>query len=190
MSCTTTASFSVIINEVPKGLIKPERGLRQGCPISSYLFIICAEAFPNLLVRAEERQLIRSLRFANDVTISHLLFADDSINFTRASVAECNQLKEIFYSYTKASRQLFNYEKSSLFFSGKIPEAQIAAIKGIFKFKLVSKYEKYLGLPSMIGKNKMSFFNDVKLKVLHKISSWNPYQSSSSSNSSLCNEPI
>lgn len=38
---------------------------------------------------------------------------------------------------------------------------------------MVSKYEKYLGLPLLIGRNKMSFFNDVKLNVLHKISSWN-----------------
>lgn len=59
-----------------------------------------------------------------------------------------------------------------MFFSGRIPRDQIKAIKSILKFKVVSKYEKYLGLPSMIGRKKMSFFNEVKLKVLSKISSW------------------
>lgn len=106
---------------------------------------------------AEERQRIRGLRFAKDVSISHLLFADDSLIFMQASVIECKHLKEIFYCYTQASGQLFNLEKSCMFFSGKISEAQIIAIKGIFNLKVVSKYEKYLGLPPMIGINKTSF---------------------------------
>lgn len=69
---------------------------------------------------AEERQRIRGLRFAKDVSISHLLFADDSLIFMQASVIECKHLKEIFYYYTQASGQLFNLEKSCMFFSGKI----------------------------------------------------------------------
>lgn len=44
-----------------------------------------------------------------------------------------------------------------MFFSGKIYKAQITAIKGIFNLKVVSKYEKYLGLPPMIGRKKTSF---------------------------------
>ena len=59
-----------------------------------------------------------------------------------------------------------------MFCSGKLPAEQITAIKNIFQLKMVSKYEKYLGLPSMIGRKKMSFFNEVKLKVLSKISNW------------------
>lgn len=101
-----------------------------------------------------------------------MLFADVSLVFSCASVAEYRNLKEIFYGYAAASGQIFNIQKSSLFFSGKIPESQRATIRGIFKLNVVSKHEKYLGFPSMIGRKKMGFFNDVKLKVLNKIARW------------------
>ena len=58
MRCVSTALLSVIINGAPNGMIQPERGLRQGCLLSLYLFIICAEAFSNILVKAEKNQLI------------------------------------------------------------------------------------------------------------------------------------
>lgn len=56
-----------------------------------------------------------------------------------------------------------------MFFTRKIPEGQMSAIRGIFNLNVVSRHEKYLGLPSMIGRKKPSFFNDVKLRVLNKI---------------------
>lgn len=59
-----------------------------------------------------------------------------------------------------------------MFFSNKIPEDRVAAIRDIFQLNVVSKYEKYLGLPLMIGRKKMSFFNEVKLRVLSKIAGW------------------
>ncbi|KAH9741755.1 putative reverse transcriptase/RNA-dependent DNA polymerase [Citrus sinensis] len=130
------------------------------------------EAFSNLLMQAEREKLIHGLKFNKQVMVSHLLFADDSLVFTKASIEDYRNLKAIFDCYAAASGQIFNYEKSSMFCSGKLPAKQITAIKNIFQLKMVSKYEKYLGLPSMIGRKKMSFFNEVKLKVLSKISNW------------------
>ena len=172
MNCISTSSFSVLINGVPKGLIRPERGLRQGCRLSPYLFIICAEALSNLLNQAEKRQLIRGLKFNKEISINHLLFADDSLIFSKATVEECMSLKQIFECYATASGQIFNFEKSSMFFSGSISAEQMTKVRDIFQLKIVSKHEKYLGLPSMIGRKKVSFFKDIKLRILSKISSW------------------
>ncbi|KAH9685475.1 reverse transcriptase domain-containing protein [Citrus sinensis] len=172
MNCISTSSFSVLINGVPKGLIRPERGLRQGCPLSPYLFIICAEALSNLLNEAEKRQLIRGLKFNKEISINHLLFADDSLIFSKATVEECMSLKQIFECYATASGHIFNFEKSSMFFSGYISAEQMTKVRDIFQLKIVSKHEKYLGLPSMIGRKKVSFFKDIKLRILSKISSW------------------
>lgn len=172
MNCISTASFSVLINRVPKGLITPQRGLRQGCPLSPYIFILCAEVLSNLLVQAENRSLIQGLKFNRSLSVTHLLFADDSLVFARASSNDCKILKGIFYSYAAASGQVFNFEKSSMLFSSGTSQIQKEEFKNVFRLNVVTKHERYLGLPSMVGRRKISFFNEIKLRVLSKLSSW------------------
>ncbi|KAH9780472.1 hypothetical protein KPL71_008088 [Citrus sinensis] len=125
-----------------------------------------------MLQRAKEKIVIYGLKFNKDITISHLLFADDNLIFTRASEYDCMHLKIIFECYAAASGQLFNYDKSSMFFSGNITNGVIMAIKNIFQLNVVSRHEKYLGLPSMVGRKRSGFFNDIKLRVSSKIVSW------------------
>ena len=172
MNCISTASFSVLINGVAKGLIHPQCGLRQGCPLSPYLFIISAEVFSNLLVRVEDRQLIHGLNFSREISVTHLLFVDDSLIFIRASSSDCRELKNFFDCYTAASGQIFNYEKSSMLFSSSTSQREVEEISSIFELIVVCKHEKYLGLPFMVVRAKISFFNDIKLRVLSKLSSW------------------
>ncbi|KAH9647987.1 hypothetical protein KPL70_025411 [Citrus sinensis] len=122
------------------------------------------EAFSSLLQQAEQQRLIHGLSFGNNLKISHLLFADDSLVFSRASMADCQNLKRILESYSTVSGQIFNLEKSSLFLSGNVQQDQAEAIENLFQLNIVSRHEKYLGLPSMIWRKRSSFFNDIKLK--------------------------
>jgi len=61
MLCVTTVSYKIRINGECTETIWPQRGLRQGDPLSPYLFIICAEAFSALMEDAERRGQIEEL---------------------------------------------------------------------------------------------------------------------------------
>ena len=53
MSCVTTPSFSILVNGKPYGMVHPSRGIRQGDPLSPYLFLLCVEGFTTLLAKAK-----------------------------------------------------------------------------------------------------------------------------------------
>ena len=70
MSCVTTPSFSVRINGKAYGNIIPSRGLRQGDPLSPYLFLLCAEGFTSLLSKAEAEGRLHGVQIVE----GHLVF--------------------------------------------------------------------------------------------------------------------
>ena len=122
MRCITTVTYSIRINGQTRGRIVPSRGLRQGDPLSPYLFLFCAEGLLALLRRATERQNIHGVAVCRRAPrISHLFFADDSLVFCRASLEECNELQRIFTVYEAASGQQLNKAKTTLFFSKNTP---------------------------------------------------------------------
>ena len=82
MCYVSTASFSVCINGKAYGNIIPSRGLRQGDPLSSYLFLLCAEGFLALLEKSEHEGRLKGVVVCRSAPcISHLLFADNSLLF-------------------------------------------------------------------------------------------------------------
>lgn len=99
-------------------------------------------------------------------------FVDYSLTFTRASIEECKQLKVLFDRYAQVLGHIFNLEKSSMFSSARVPEGQTVTIKTLVQLKVISKHEKHLGLPFTIGRKEMHLFDDVKLNVLNKISTY------------------
>ena len=121
MACITTAPFSVLVNGNPIGYILPSRGLRQGDPLSPYLFLFCAKRLTTLLRKAETDGIIRGAATSRGgPCISHLLFTDDSLLFCRASVEECQQVNSLLNLYEAALGQRINTDKTSLFFSSNI----------------------------------------------------------------------
>ena len=114
MMCVTTVTYSILVNREPRGAITPSRGLRQGDPISSYLFLLCVEGLLAMIRRKERNGSIRGISIRKGAPrISHLFFADDSIIFCRATVGDCTQVSEA--NYEKELGQKLNKEKTSLF---------------------------------------------------------------------------
>lgn len=92
--CVTTVTYNILVNGQSVGTVIPTRGIRQGDPLSPYLFIVCAEVLSLLLQRKEARGSIHGVRVARGAPpISHLFFADDSLLFFKATINEAQEVK-------------------------------------------------------------------------------------------------
>ena len=91
--CLSTTSFSILVNGTLVGFFQSSRGLRQGDPLSPYLFVIAMEALSCMYKRAVEGGFLTPCQVRGKgnerVDVSHLLFADDIIIFCKAYVIVC-----------------------------------------------------------------------------------------------------
>ncbi|PKA49974.1 Putative ribonuclease H protein [Apostasia shenzhenica] len=173
MDCITSAQFKALINGKSTETITPQRGLRQGCPLSPYRFLLCAEGFSALLHSANKRGRLKGIacsRYAPK--INHLLFADDSLIFGEANEATCSEIKETLRLYEMASGQAINFHKSSISFSPNVSTDLKLSINNWLEIGYDSPHEVYLGLPSFTIKNKRLIFNKMKEQVWKKLQSW------------------
>lgn len=121
LDCLESTSFSFIINGSPNGLVTPTRGIRQGCPLFPFLFLLCAEGFSALIQSAFDHHSLYSFKCSKlGLVVSHLLFADDSLVFCKASIYERCIIKNILHSYKLASGQRINLQKSAITFSPNV----------------------------------------------------------------------
>lgn len=173
MMCVTSVSYSVLINDEPKRTISPSRCIRQGDPISPYLFLLCAEGLSAMFRREEREGRIWGISVCRMAPwISHLMFADDCIIFCNATGEEGARVLKILGDYEKNSGQKLNKDKTSLFFNKNTRSEMREAIKGMFGAQIIQQHEKYLGLPPLIGKGKRKAFNRIKDQVGRRIAGW------------------
>ena len=173
MICIKTVDYSVLVNDNIIGPITPGRGLRQGDPLSPYLFIICAEGLSTLIRKGEARGDINVVKVCTRaLIISHLLFVDDCFLFFRANTNQAEKMKHILEVYEKASSQAVNLQKLEIFCNRNVSTADHNNIANILGVQAVLGTGKYLGLPSMIGRSKKATFNFIKDKVWKKINLW------------------
>ncbi|KAF9592580.1 hypothetical protein IFM89_016031 [Coptis chinensis] len=171
--CLSTVSFQIMLNGSPLEKINPERGLRQGDPLSPYLFILVSEALSRLIAQAEAKEELHGVKIRrNSPALTHLLYADDLILFIKANLAESGQLKHILECYCRASGQKINYEKSSVFFSRNVSYRQKIKLKRFWRMKNFQPKEKYLGVPIMLSRKKAEDFDYLVDRIHRKVKGW------------------
>lgn len=107
--------LNVLINGSMNRTFRPTRGLRQGDPISSFLFLICTEGLSGLLNRGIASQSFSGLRINKHCpVISHLFFANDNLLFFKVSISDSRVVKDILNTYSWASGQVINFDNSFL----------------------------------------------------------------------------
>lgn len=104
MLCVTSISYSISFQGSEIGPIFPKRGLHQGDPLSPYLFLLCVEGLSLSIKKAAVEGSISGCKVCSSApSITHLLFADDSFLFFKATTAETMAIQNILSSYARFS---------------------------------------------------------------------------------------
>ena len=168
-----TVTYSIKINGTPRGHIIPSRAIRQGDPLSPYLFLLCAEGLYALIQSAVDKGQIEGVKICRgDPRLSHLFFVEDSLIFGKAMLKDCDALQRLLAVYEKASGQKLNHAKTSLFFNSNTSREVQEEIKNQFGAQIINQHDKYLGLPSLVGRNKRTTFNAIKEKLGKVLVGW------------------
>ncbi|KAL6195493.1 hypothetical protein ACLB2K_031112 [Fragaria x ananassa] len=155
------------------GRITPSRGLRQGDPLSPYLFLMVSEGLTGLFQKADREGLIHGVKAAVEApVISHLLFADDCLLFSRAHLQEVIHIKQCLLLYESAAGQKINFQKSVIAFGPGISDQNKAELSQMLGVPIVECHERYLGLPTMAGRSKKSLFRGIDKRLESHLQGW------------------
>lgn len=172
-NCICSVSFSILINGDPCIDVILGRGLRQGCSLSPYLFILCSEGLSALLRDATMRGSIHGIKAARgSPAILHLFFADDSLLFFKATRQEAEEIKRLLSVYEIASGQVINFQKLAICFGPNMNVGLVASIKSIFDISVMACHSKYLGLLTSISQNRWDIFTLLVNRVSQQVAGW------------------
>ena len=171
MECVSTTSTSDLVNGSPTDKFKFERGLRQGDPLSPFLFLIAVEGL-NLMMKA----LVVAGLFSgykvganNQVSITHLQFTDDILLIGERSWANIRSLKALLLLFEVTSGLKVNFHKSMLV-GVNIHDSWLAEASSVLNCKLARSPFLYLGLPIGGDPRKLKFWQRLIDRIKSRLS--------------------
>eukprot|EP00253_Pinus_taeda_P010059 PITA_10059 len=173
-ACISGPSIAPLINDRPGPTFRSSRGLRQGCPLSPYLFLLMAESFSCALDHKRQTGLITGIKFEDGVKkINHSQFADATLLIGGASAIIARRFKSLLDKFMRYSRGMINHFKSCIY--GWNASAQTlqstASIFGV-PCKLNWDHFSYLGMPVSIGNARPDVWELTLDKMKRKVQKW------------------
>ena len=173
MSCVTSTKISILFNGEALELFNPSRGIRQGDPLSSYLFILCMEYLGHLIDKKCMEEVCKPLKASRDnIGISHLFFADDLILFAKVDEDSCETISEVLDEFCEESGQKVSVDKSRIYFSPNVQAELRREICSRLGIQATANIGNYLGFPIKhkgVPRNRMNFIVE---RVMNKLAGW------------------
>ncbi|GKC45235.1 RNA-directed DNA polymerase, eukaryota, reverse transcriptase zinc-binding domain protein [Tanacetum coccineum] len=168
----SSSRASVLVNGSPTSEFSINRGLRQGDPLSPFLFILVMEGLHNAFADAVGNGLISGINISNSsINISNLFFADDVIITTDWNAKDLENIIRVLHVFYLASGLKINIHKSNIYDIG-VNEDEVYNMASNARCIAGNIPFKYLGLP--IGSN-MKFIASWKMLIDHfcsRLSTW------------------
>lgn len=173
MTLVSTVSYTYQVNGFTSRKVIPRRGLRQGDPLSPYLFILVLDVLSRLISDACGKDLLHGIHLADSAPpLSLLFFADNAILFTRDTQEDVYQLINILNIFTSALGKKLNLSKSGIICGGRaLPEFKVK-VSAMTNIPLWDSLGKYLGIPAEWGGSKIQGLSWLKEKVINRLEGW------------------
>ncbi|MFS7973280.1 putative RNA-directed DNA polymerase [Helianthus anomalus] len=170
--CLSSSKGSVLVNGSPSAEFCFKRGLRQGDPLSPFLFILAMEVLSMFMHQAVAVGLFQGIKLPNDgPLISHLCYADDVLFIGEWSVHNIVSLARFLRCLYLVTGLKVNYKKCHLFGVG-VEDTEVASMAETLKCGVGKWPFTYLGLPIGANMKRARYWQPVVDKFHKKLSSW------------------
>jgi hypothetical protein len=146
MICVVYTYYSVLINGEATEFFKSGRGLRQGFPLSPFIFILVMEGLSLLLKECQREGKLIGIKVSRSRKILHILFVDDVIIMTGATMQEWREIDKVLKFFSSTYGLTINASKSTFHQVG-LSDQDLIPFKDFFPFIFIELEEgfKYLG---------------------------------------------
>jgi len=172
--CVSTATTYVLVNGCPTDEFHLQRGLRQGDPLSPFLFLIAAEGFNILMKAMVANNLFKgyAVGTVNQVVVSHLQFVDDTLLLGNKSWANVRALRATLVIFESMSGLKVNFNKS-LLVGINISDSWLNEAATVLSCKVGKIPFMYLGLPIDCNPRRLMFWEPIVNHIKSRLSGWN-----------------
>ena len=171
MACITIPKFSICVNGELTGFFASKRGLRQGDPLSPFLFLIAMEAFSRSLSKAALHPRFGFHPKCKRINLSHICFADDIFIFAKGNETSVEIIMDELAKFEAFSGMQVNMQKSAVFLAG-VNDNVKSTILNMTGFSMGNFPVKYLGVPLISTKLSHSDCLPLMDKMMARIQSW------------------